>query len=193
MQELNQELSREIIERKRVEQAVQESEARYRLLFENANAGIILFDIAGVYLMLNEHIAAMLGGKPDDFIGKSLREVFPDEADFHLQRFAKIIREKKGATFEDPFPMPDGLHWYSSCLQPVIDPGGSVIGIQIVSIDITERKQAEQELQKNERLLRQIAANYPNSYLAITEKDYTISFTSGQEFKKQNLDPKQFV
>ncbi len=38
-----------------------------------------------------------------------------------------------------------------------------------------------------------IAENYPNSYISIIEKDLTIGFTSGQEFKKQNLDPKSFI
>ena len=42
-------------------------------------------------------------------------------------------------------------------------------------------------------MLRTIAENYPNSYLSIIEKDLTVGFTSGQEFKKQNLDRDQFT
>ncbi len=138
-------------------EARQASEAKYRLLFENANAGIILFDTNGVYQVLNRHIAAVLGGVPEDFIGKSIREVFPEQADFHLQRFAQIIREKKGAIFEDAFPMPPGgVRWYSSSLQPVIDPNGNVTGIQIVAVDITERKQAEETLRESEAHYRQL-------------------------------------
>jgi diguanylate cyclase (GGDEF)-like protein/PAS domain S-box-containing protein len=56
-----------------------------------------------------------------------------------------------------------------------------------------ERIQTRQSLQESESLLRAIAENYPNSYISIIEKDLTIGFTSGQEFKKQNLDPDQFV
>ena len=56
-----------------------------------------------------------------------------------------------------------------------------------------ERKRAEETLRENERLLAEIAANYPNSYLSIVEKDLTIGFTSGQEFKKQHLDPGSFI
>jgi len=56
-----------------------------------------------------------------------------------------------------------------------------------------ERKQAEEFLRESECLLADIAANYPNSYLSIIEKDLTIGFTGGQEFKKQNLDPQSFV
>jgi len=61
-----------------------------------------------------------------------------------------------------------------------------------------ERKQAkevesEQALRESEALLRQITANYPSSYMSIVEKDLTIGFTSGQEFKKQNLSPDDYV
>lgn len=59
--------------------------------------------------------------------------------------------------------------------------------------DITERKQEEIKRRENANLLLKIAENYPNSYLSIIEKDFTIGFTSGQEFKKQNLDPKEFL
>jgi len=52
---------------------------------------------------------------------------------------------------------------------------------------------AAQSLRESEALLRTIAENYPNSYLSIIEKDLTVGFTSGQEFKKQHLNPDEFV
>lgn len=58
---------------------------------------------------------------------------------------------------------------------------------------ITERKQALKELQENEQLLRTITENYPNSYISIIANDYTIDFTSGQEFKNRNLNPELFL
>ena len=48
-------------------------------------------------------------------------------------------------------------------------------------------------MQESEALLRTIAENYPNSYLSIIENDLTVGFTSGQEFKKQKLNPDQVV
>ena len=72
----------------------------------------------------------------------------------------------------------------------------------LVAIDLSFRRMSwladavekrTEELRENEALLRKIAENYPNSYLSIVEEDLTVGFTSGQEFKKQNLDPDQFI
>ena len=54
-------------------------------------------------------------------------------------------------------------------------------------------KQRQESLRLNEQLLRTMAENYPNAYVSIIEADFTIGFTSGQEFKKQNIDPAQFI
>ncbi len=62
-----------------------------------------------------------------------------------------------------------------------------------LEMEIQERKQTEESLKESEALLRAVAENYPNSYISIIEKDLTVGFTSGQEFKKQKLDPSQFV
>lgn len=59
--------------------------------------------------------------------------------------------------------------------------------------DITDRKESEQALITNERLLQKISDNYPNSYISIIEKDFKIGFCAGQEFKKLGLNPKDYI
>jgi PAS domain S-box-containing protein len=80
--------------------------------------------------------------------------------------------------------------WYNTSLT---DQSGNVIGVAALVRDITERDEAETKLRESEALLRRIAENYPNSYISIIEEDFTVGFTSGQEFKNQGLDPEQFV
>lgn len=53
--------------------------------------------------------------------------------------------------------------------------------------------QRQEELQENEQLLLTMAENYPNAFVSIINSDYTIGFTSGQEFKKLDLEPEQFI
>ena len=49
------------------------------------------------------------------------------------------------------------------------------------------------EIIENEKLLKKIAENFPNSYISIVNSDYTIGFASGKEFKNQNLDPNDLI
>jgi hypothetical protein len=55
-----------------------------------------------------------------------------------------------------------------------------------------ERDEALKTLSSSEKLLNKIAENYPNSYLSVINSDMTVGFTAGQEFQKQNLNPRDF-
>ncbi len=59
--------------------------------------------------------------------------------------------------------------------------------------DISERKEREDTLRESEALLREIAAHFPHSYISIIDNDLTVGFTSGQEFSRLNLNPKDYV
>jgi PAS domain S-box-containing protein len=144
-------------EQQLVIKALLKSEEQYELVFNNSSIGIIYFDTDGTYIMLNDYIAKQLGGEPKDFVGKTLHEVLPDVADFHLKRFNKIIHERKGVMFEDSFVLETGTYWYSSYLHPVIDNRNEVVGIQITSVDITERKRMEEQLRYQSTLIDMIS------------------------------------
>ncbi|HPS57806.1 MAG TPA: response regulator [Spirochaetota bacterium] len=59
---------------------------------------------------------------------------------------------------------------------------------RMLQVTIDEHKKILKDLQDNETLLLTIALNMPNSYLTIIEKNYTIGFASGLEFKKSGVD-----
>ena len=146
-------LENQISKQEQLIEELRKSEERYKLLFNNNNIGIIHFDISGRYILLNELIARQLGGKPSDFIGKKFYEVFPNSTNFQREQFAKVIGERKAITFEDSFILATGTYWHSSYLQPIVDHTNEVIGIEVVSIDITARKKMEEQLHYQSKLI----------------------------------------
>jgi hypothetical protein len=65
--------------------------------------------------------------------------------------------------------------------------------INQLDLQYQDLQKAKEALKENEDLLRKMAENYPNSYVSVIEKDLTVGFTSGLEFKKQNINPDKFV
>lgn len=133
----------------------------YKYLYNHINAALIRFDTKGCIVSLNKFGAAIAGSNPENFIGKNIKEVFPEQGDLFLKRFKKIIKEKNEIVTEDLVPLPDGNHWFSAHHQPIMDAEGKVTGIQITTHDITERKNSEAELIKSKMELDAIYQNAP--------------------------------
>jgi len=89
---------------------------------------------------------------------------------------------------ENGVPRHEEIH-----VHPILDERGEVVQVIEYSIDITERKKAEEALKEREQLLRTIAENYPNSSLSIINRDLMVGYTAGQEFRNQGLDPDDFT
>jgi PAS domain S-box-containing protein len=149
-------VTRNISERKRVESERQRSEERYKLLFDNCGAGITVYGIDGCLLSVNDEEARNLGGNPGEFVGKSVYDLQPEQADTYLKRIHRVVMSGTAHGFEDMKQLPSGKRWFWSNLQPVRDENGKIYAVQIVTRDITERKQTEQKLQ--ESLEREIEA-----------------------------------
>jgi len=144
---------RDVTERRQAEEALRESEEKYRLLIESSDAAITFFDENGTYLFMNSVAAGWRNDLPKDYVGKTLHDRFPkDLADMFVERFRRIIKSGVGETIEE---LVEPLNRYiSSNLQPVRNQEGKVIGVQIVTYDVTEHKRAEQELRESEEKYR---------------------------------------
>ncbi|MBT4512611.1 MAG: PAS domain-containing protein [Chloroflexi bacterium] len=134
-------------ERVKAKQELQKTESRYRQIVENAATPIMYHALDGTILVINTAGARNLGGIPADFIGRPIEELLPLQAVKMRERIAQVAESGIHATeFEDCVDLPSGKRWFSSNIQPVTDESGEAVAVQIISLDITERKWAESSL-----------------------------------------------
>ena len=164
-------LKKELTERKKAEEKLKESEEKYRLLVEGSGAAITLFDRDGTYLFLNTIAAKWLNGKPDDYVGKSMYDTFPrDSADMFLERLHRIFKSGVGETIEEEVKSLN--RWIFSNLQPVRNKDGEMIGVQILTEDITERKNIEEKLQDSEEKFRTLYESATDAIMLLDENGF---------------------
>ncbi len=134
-------------QRKRNEEALREREEKYRLLHENAGVGIGYYTPDGKVISYNQLAASHLQGQPEDFNGKSIYDIFPKpEADVYMDRIRRSLTAESALEYEDHLVLPSGEKWFLSVFTKICNSQKDVIGVQIISQDITERKQAEQRV-----------------------------------------------
>jgi len=142
---------RDITARKQAEETLRESEEKYRTLLENAGAGVGYFSAEGRLILFNSMAARYMGGDPADFVGKSVTEIYDRElADTLMRRIAEALRSDVSKIYEDHIQIPAGGMWFLSNYRVVKDLSGRRIGVQVISSDITERKQAEEAQRTSE-------------------------------------------
>ena len=161
----------DITERKRMEQSLKESQSRLKILVETGGNAMGLWDPEGRLLMLNDQGAENLGGKPEDFVGKTMRELFPANADTYVSRIKQVLEASSPMEYKDEVELPTGKRWFLSTYKPVADERGTRYAVQIVSTDITELKRMENELQRYSAQLEQLVFERTKK-LAESEKKY---------------------
>jgi len=140
--------------RREAEEALRESEEKYRGLLENAGVGVAYWDTEGRLILFNSMAAAYMGGKPADFVGRFVIEMYdPKLADTLMERIAKTLRSDAIEVYEDYVQVPSGKMWFLSHYKTMKDIAGRPIGVQVISNDITERKQAENALKLRSAIL----------------------------------------
>ncbi len=151
--------ARDITERKQAENALRESEERYRNLVETAEEGVWVLDTEGKTTFVNPKLASLFGYAPEEIIGKNVLEFVPeDERETVLQRLERRNAGERDR-YDYRYVRKDGSTlWTIVSGTPLRDRDGQVIGVLAMLTDITERKNAEEHVrQLNDLLVRRTA------------------------------------
>jgi PAS domain S-box-containing protein len=142
-------IGRDITERKTALKLLEISENKYRTLLKNIPQKIFYKDINSVYMLCNESYAKDLNIEPSEIIRKTDYDYYPKElAEKYRIDDKKIMDSGKISEIEEQYVV-DGKEITVKTLKaPILDDMGKTIGIFGIFWDITERKEAEEELQK---------------------------------------------
>jgi PAS domain S-box-containing protein len=152
---------RDITERKQVEAALRESEERYRTLFETAPDGVGVFDTRMNVVMANRRAVEMYGyNNSAEMIGLSAFDMIAPQHRARARENVKRILETGGMPpFESIGVKKDGTQFaVESSATLIRDSQGEPVAILGVTRNITERKQAEEQLRASEEQLRALSA-----------------------------------
>ncbi len=132
------------------------SETKFRRLVEDANDVIWSSDLDSTLIYISPQFKEYFGQETDEWVGKSfIPLVHPDDLSSLSAFINQVVQTgEKAAGYEFRHPYNDGSwRWVTSNISPVKDERGQVIGLQGILRDITDRKQAETELQEKMKLL----------------------------------------
>jgi len=150
-------MMRDVTERKRIENALEESERRLRIVTDHMLDMVVRCDLRGIF----EYVSPshrMLGYAPEELAGKSIFElIHPDDQEGAMNAFLKGVETRSPQRVELRFKHADGHYvWLESVGNPTFDEKSEINGAIIGSRDITERRKMQAELEKYTKHLEEL-------------------------------------
>src|SRR5262249_4057337 len=137
--------------RKRAEEAVRESEERFRGTFENAAVGIAHIDTSGHFLRVNEKFCSIVGHGRDELLCKTAHDItHPDDSGVGMPMLGAVLRgESPGFELEKRYVRKDGSAvWVALSVSLQRDAANEpAYGISIIR-DVSERKRLDRQLRQ---------------------------------------------
>jgi PAS domain S-box-containing protein len=152
---------RDITERKKKEEALRESEEKYKDLFESAMDVILTLDLKGNVAAVNSSILRF-GYKKEDLVGKSILDFVPKEYWPTVMRDFSQVTRGEPARNETEIVVPTGKILVEYNARAIVKES-NVIGVQLNLRDVTERKKVEEAVRSSEAKLKAILASSPEA------------------------------
>jgi PAS domain S-box-containing protein len=169
----------------------QQAEAELRALFAGMADVILVLDEEGRYLKIAPTNPPTTSFKRSpQLIGKTVYDVFPaPQADRLLATIREALATQQPKQVEYSVPRGDKVFWFNTMVSPI---SGEEETVVVVARDISDRKEAEEKLRKNEELYRTMASNFPNGAVFLFDLDQRYTLVEGLELAVVGLS-KEFL
>jgi PAS domain S-box-containing protein len=152
-------ISRDITAIKQIEDQLQAERNVLRSLIDNLPDYIFVKDLQGRYVVDNIAHCQFLGARsPDEVVGKTVADFFPSEMAERMAQDEQAIFQNGQPMLNQEERMPDRTgrqRWHANTKVPLRNQHGNIVGLVGIGHDVTEQKQAEQQLQKAHHELQQ--------------------------------------
>ncbi|MGM0759118.1 MAG: cache domain-containing protein [Thermodesulfobacteriota bacterium] len=166
-------LQAEIADRKKAEESIRKSEVKYRELVQNANSIILRVDMEGRITFFNEFAQNLFGYSEHEILGhKSLGTLMP-EIDSHGRKMQDVLDQharypEKYLYYETETVRRNGERiWVAWTNKAVRDAKGHIVEFLCVGHDITESKEAEQEMARMRQFIKHIVDSMPSALISV--------------------------
>ncbi len=173
-------VAHDITERRQREEALRESEERFRAAFEQAAVGMAHVSLLSRWLKANDRLCEILGYTEEELLQLGFQEVVhPDDLDADYEQFTLMLSDELHTySAEKRYIRKDGREiWVNQTLSVVREPSGLPGHFVCVVEDITGRKQAAEALRESEARFRSLVQN-ASDIIMIIELDGTIRYES---------------
>ncbi|MEG4499962.1 MULTISPECIES: PAS domain S-box protein [unclassified Microcoleus] len=153
------EIAKQVSDRKNAENALQQSEARYRAIVEDQTELICRYLPDGKITFVNQAYCRYFGLQPEDLLGNSFMTLIPEpDRELFQEHYTCVSPDKPVFTCEHRVILPSGeIRWQQWIDRAIFNQSGEIVEYQAAGRDVTERKQAEIALQQlNAELERRV-------------------------------------
>lgn len=155
-------LLQDITKEKHAEQALNESQRRYKTLATASPAGLFETDVNGVYTYVNEQVCHILGLPQERILGLNwIDELFLEERAHTLYEWEKCRMQHTHFHMEYRLQRKGEIIWVLGQIAPLLDSNGNLQGYVGTLTDITERKQMEEQLRAAETKYHTLVEQIP--------------------------------
>jgi len=133
------------------------------------------------YRFVNQKFESSFGRPREEIIGKHIKEIIGESNYEFALKYIEEVRAGKSTSYKNVFNLEQGRRWIKVNYEPDLDEQGNVIGIIVLSDDVTEVKQAEEDVRNSERRCADIINFLPDATFVIDTERKVIAWNRAIE------------